>query len=138
DPYRRVGTIIAERGAGDSPAAAATQASVATDSRVVFDSLAGAGIADTDRRVAFWLTGVAALVLVIGLANACTLLLVRPSRRRRDFAIRAALGASRARLLRHAFGEAALLSVAATAASLLLASWFAGPVRGLLPPGVGA
>src|SRR4029079_12856918 len=80
--------------------------------------------------------GVAALVLVIGLANACTLLLVRASRRRRDFAIRAALGASRARLLRHAFGEAALLSVAATAASLLLASWFDGAVRALLLPGV--
>ena len=138
DPYRRVGTIIARLAPGATAAAAATQASVASDSRVVFDSLAGAGVADTDRRVAFWLTGVAALVLVIGLANACTLLLVRASRRRRDFAIRAALGASRARLLRHAFGEAALLSVAATAASLLLASWFDGAVRALLLPGVAA
>jgi predicted permease len=136
DPYRRVGTIIARLAPGTSAAAAATQAGVATDRRVVFDALAGAGVEATDRRVAFWLTGVAALVLVIGLANACTLLLVRASRRRRDFAIRAALGASRARLLRHAFGEAALLSLAATAASLLLAAWFDGAVRAVLLPGV--
>lgn len=136
DPYRNVGVIIARLASGTTAAAAATQAGVAANRRVVFDALTGAGVAATDRRVAFWLTGVAALVLVIGLANACTLLLVRASRRRRDFAIRAALGASRGRLLRHAFGEAALLSIAATAASLLLASWFDSAVRAVLLPGV--
>jgi putative ABC transport system permease protein len=138
DPYRRVGIVIARLAPGMTAAAAAVQAGVASGRRVVFDALAGAGVATTDRRVAFWLTGVAALVLVIGLANACTLLLVRASRRRRDFAIRAALGASRGRLLWHAFREAILLSIAATAASLLLASWFEGAIRTLLLPDVAA
>ena len=91
-----------------------------------------------DRRVAYWLTGISGLVLIIGLANTATLLSVRASRRRRDLAIRAALGASRLRLVREAICEAALISAAATLASLLLASWFDSGVRSVLLPEVAA
>lgn len=135
-PYRRVGSIVARLAPGSTAVAAAAQAGAATTSRVVLMPLGGADVSSVDRRVAWWLTGVSALVLVIGLANAATLLLVRASRRRRDFAIRAALGASRSRLLSHVFAEAALVSIAATAASLLLASWFDGAIRQLLLPDV--
>jgi putative ABC transport system permease protein len=136
EPYRRVAAILARLAPGATMAAAATQAGAATNARVALDPLRGADVAPTDRRVAFWLTGVSALVLVIGLANAATLLLVRASRRRRDFAIRTALGASRARLLRQACAEAAIVALAATAVSLLLAAWFDGAIRTVLLPGV--
>jgi putative ABC transport system permease protein len=136
EPYRRVASILARLAPAATIAAAATQAGAATNARVALDPLRGADVAPNDRRVAFWLTGVSALVLVIGLANAATLLLVRASRRRRDFAIRTALGASRARLLRQACAEAAIVAVAATAVSLLLAVWFDGAIRQVLLPAV--
>lgn len=138
EPYRRVASILARLAPAASIAAAETQAGGATNARVALEPLRGAEIAPTDRRVAFWLTGVSALVLAIGLANAATLLLVRASRRRRDFAIRTALGASRARLLRQACAEAAIVASAATAVSLILAMWFDGAIRQVLLPGVAA
>ena len=64
------------------------------------------------------------LVFVIGIANASTLLLVRGSRRRREVAIRTALGATRARLCVEAFVESALVSIVAASASMLLSWWF--------------
>jgi len=136
DPYRRVGSILARLAPGASAVAAATQAGSLASMRVVLDPVGGADVPAADRRVAFWLTGVSALVFVIGLANAGTLLLVRASRRRRDVAIRSALGASRGRLLKEAAIEAVFISLAATAASMLLASWFESAVRQVLLPDV--
>jgi predicted permease len=136
EPYRRVASVIARLAPGASETMASAQASVATNSRVVLAPLSGADVPAADRRVAFWLTGISGLVLIIGLANAATLLSVRASRRRRDFAIRAALGASRARLTSQALIEAALVSVTATLVSLLLASWFDDAVREVLLPDI--
>ena len=136
EPYRRIAAIVARLAPGTTAGAAAAQASGVVSQRVVLSPLGGGEVGATDRRVALWLTGVSALVLVIGLANASTLLLVRAARRRRDYAIRAALGASRGRLLAQVFTEAAIVSIAATGVSLLLASWFDGAVRQVLLPGV--
>jgi hypothetical protein len=69
--------------------------------------IVGADVAATEQRVAWWLAGVSVLIFIIGLANAGTLLVARAMKRRHDVAIRAALGASRGRLVVQAFTEAA-------------------------------
>ena len=136
EPYRRVAAIVARLAPDATEAAATSQSGVATNMRVVLSPLGGADVPAADRRVAYWLAGVSGLVLLIGLASAATLLSVRAAQRRRDFAIRAALGASRARLMSQALLEAVVIAATATIVSLLLASWFDSVVRQVLLPDI--
>jgi putative ABC transport system permease protein len=62
-------------------------------------------------------------VLAIACANIVGLLLARATTRRREFSIRRALGASRARIVRHQFAESLVLGAAGGSAGLLLAVW---------------
>jgi putative ABC transport system permease protein len=134
DAFRNTVSVVVRLGPDTSVAAAEAQASTAVGRGISLSGLIGTDVAATERRVAWWLTGVSVLVLVIGLANSGTLLVVRAAKRRHDFIVRAALGASRPRLLGQAFIEAAMLSIAATTLSVATTSWFDEAVRRVLFP----
>lgn len=90
-----------------------------------------------DLQLTLWLLLAAvALVLLIGCANIANLLLAKSLRVQRDFAVRAALGASRFQLVRRSLLESLLLTLAGAGLGLLLARLGLPWVLGWLPTGV--
>ncbi len=100
--------------------------------RPLIDHIVGA-------RIKAWmlmLLAAVGLVLLITCANIASLLLARASAREREVAVRAALGASRWRLIRQLMIESLVLAAAGTVCAIVVAGWAVEVLRASMPDNV--
>jgi putative ABC transport system permease protein len=96
--------------------------------------LLGSGNAPGNAKSGVWtLAGAVLCVLLIACANAANLLMVQATGRRREMAIKAALGARRSRLIRQLLTESLVLTGIAGTLGVLLAWWSLQGIVGLMP-----
>jgi predicted permease len=90
--------------------------------------------AGLESRTLLWVTGVAAIVLLIACANVTNLMFARVLRRRREISVRLALGVSRPRLVGQFFTESLLLAALGCVTGVAIAQWGGLALRRLVLP----
>ena len=120
--------IVAERiaiGAGEPPKASAFRVGGTTPEQIQVQGL----------HLALIMAVVA--VLLVACANVANMQLARGIGRGRELALRAALGASRQKLIQHLLVESVVLAAAGLVLGLVLTYWFGLALRASMPPAVG-
>jgi predicted permease len=128
-PDASVQVANAELAARTLPAAGARPARVA-----MARSYASANVGGEERLIISALMGATTVLLVMACVNIANLLLARGARRRREFAVRAAIGADRWRLARQLLSESVLLAFAAAGVAMPLAWYGIHWVHEAVPP----
>ncbi len=88
--------------------------------------------AGLESKTLLWVSGVTVIVLLIACANVANLMLARVLTRRREIAVRLALGVGRGRLAAQFVTEALILAMIGCAAGLVIAQWVFAALRQLL------
>lgn len=146
---KKFGSIVARTEKGADPANVAARATItwrqmngdtpndSTHSILLSSIVEGRGpVASRELKIGGRIAGVAFIVLLVACANIATLTLLRATRRRREIAVRLALGVSRARLVRQFLTETYLLAGLGAVAAVAFAWWGGTALRTVLMPDV--
>ncbi len=91
---------------------------------------------DLTRQYTLLLLGAVGFVLLIACADVANVQFARVSGRQKELAVRAAMGASRARIVRQLLIESVMLSLFGAAIGIVLAQWILGVILSHMPPDI--